>query len=126
MLDSDYLNDLWKQVNVEDPDRIPAEDVKKVLEELRDLRHVTLQNVKVREQLTLDTITVERCLSNVELLVNASRDVAMMVGAIPNMVKEGEPEPTVPMKSTVAEAQEAIARVYRFFNLYSSLGKDEN
>lgn len=102
MLDSDYLNDLWNQVNAEDPDRIPAEEVKKILEELRDLRHVTLQNVKVRESLALDTVTVERCLFVVE-----------------------EPA-SVPMKASVSEAQEAIARLYNFFNKYSSVGKDEN
>lgn len=113
MLDSEYLNDWWHRVNAENPEEVPAEDMKKVLAELAQYRG---QHVPDAEQLRDDTITVERCLSQTSMLVNASRDVAMMVGAIPSEVKAGEPDPTVPMNSSVTEAQEAIARIYVHFN----------
>lgn len=102
MLDSEYLNDLWKQVNVEDPDRIPAEDVKKILEELSELR-------KVREapaSIQADCVVVERTLFRVGEMMEG-------IDRLNTKVDTGFTPFKSPLTTMIGEAREAILRMQR-------------
>lgn len=102
MLDSDYLNDLWKQVNVEDPDRIPAEEVKPILMELSELR-------KVREapaSIQADCVVVERALFRMGEMMEG-------IDRINTKVDTGFTPTKSPLTTMIGEAREAILRMQR-------------
>lgn len=112
MLDSEYLNDWWKMVTAENPDPVPAEDVKRMLEELSQLRRALHSPDAMMKQL----IEAERALVPVAKFFSGMDEQNSAVAGIPkNRVVK------TPLTRTTEAAQVAVAAAYREANALNTM-----